>query len=69
MAKLTDENVITKQAQEQANEMLQQARKTAKDLHVDANKYAIDVLRQLEGNIEKALETVRQGRNQLQGGK
>lgn len=67
VAKLTEENIITKQAHEQANETVQQARKTAKELQIEANKYAFDVLRQLESNLEKALETVRQGRNNLQG--
>lgn len=69
VAKLTEESLITKQAQEQANELMQQARKTAKDLQLEANKYAFDVLRQLETNLEKALETIRQGRNNLHPGK
>lgn len=69
VSKLTDDNIITKQAQEQANELMQQARKTAKELQIEANKYAFDVLRQLEINIEKALETIRQGRNSLHSGK
>lgn len=68
VAKLTDENLITKQAQEQANELLQQARKNSKELQNEANKYAVDVLRQLEINLEKALETVKQGRNSLYPG-
>jgi dsDNA-specific endonuclease/ATPase MutS2 len=69
VSKLTDDNIITKQAQEQANELIQQARKTTKELQTEANKYAFDVLRQLEVNIEKALETIRQGRNSLHSGK
>lgn len=69
VAKLTEENIISKQAQEQANEILMQASKSAKEMHSDANRYAVDVLRQLEKNMEKALETVRQGRSNLQGGK
>lgn len=69
VSKLTDDNIITKQAQEQANELIQQSRKTAKELQMEANKYAFEVLRQLEINIEKALETIRQGRNSLHPGK
>jgi len=69
VAKLTDDNIISKQAQEQANELLSQANKNAKEMQAEANRYAVDVLRQLEKNMEKALETVRQGRSNLQGGK
>ncbi|HBS59065.1 MAG TPA: ATPase [Firmicutes bacterium] len=69
VAKLTEESLITKQAQEQANELMQEARTNAKELQLEANKYAFDVLRQLEINLEKALETVRQGRNGLHAGK
>jgi cell division septum initiation protein DivIVA len=69
IAKLTDDSVITKMAQEQANEILHLARKTSKELQGEANSYAVDVLRQLEHNIERALEAVRQGRSNLQGGK
>lgn len=63
--KLTDENMITKQAQEQSNEILNQAQKQAADLHNDAVAYADQVFKHLSGNLEKALEVVRQGHNDL----
>lgn len=66
ISKLTDENVITRQAQEQANEIVLQAHKTARDLQGDATTYAIDVFKHIEGNLMKALEVVRQGHNELQ---
>jgi cell division septum initiation protein DivIVA len=65
VCKLTDENIITKQAQEQANEMLAQAKKEAGVLHGEANAYADNVFRHLESNLEKTLEIIRQGHASL----
>lgn len=67
-AKLTDESVITKQAQEQANEILLQAQKRARDLQNDAVAYADNVFKHLEGHMEKALQVVHQGHNELHQG-
>ncbi|MEG6584096.1 ATPase [Dendrosporobacter sp. 1207_IL3150] len=67
--KLTDENIISKQAQEQANEIVLQARKAARDLQNDAITYADDVFTHLENNLKKALEVVQQGHNNLQQNK
>lgn len=64
--KLTDENLITKQAQEQAGEMLEQARKAGRELQADAFGYAEEVFRHIEGNLENALEVVRKGHTDLQ---
>lgn len=63
--RLTDENAITRQATEQANETLQQAQREARDLRSDAVTYADDVFSYLEDNLVKALEVVRQGHGQL----
>jgi cell division septum initiation protein DivIVA len=63
--KLTDENMITKQAQEQSAEILTQAHKQASDLHDDAVAYADQVFKHLSGNLEKALEVVKQGHSEL----
>ena len=67
--KLTDENIISRQAQEQANELLNQAQKAARDLQNDSIVYAEDVFKHLEGNLQKALEVVQQGRSNLQQNK
>ncbi|SDF76930.1 ATPase [Sporolituus thermophilus] len=64
--KLTDENIITRQAQEQANEIIQQAQKEARELHNQALIYASEVFKQIEANLEKALEVIRQGHGSLQ---
>ena len=61
VSKLTDENVITRQAQDQANEIVAQAQKSADELRADAVLYADNVFTHLEGNIEKAIEVIRQG--------
>lgn len=63
--KLTDENIITQQAQEQANEIISNAQNAARELHNDAISYASDVFSHLEVNIEKALEVVRSARSSL----
>jgi len=63
--KLTDENIITKQAQEQANEIVLMAHKAAKDLQNDSVIYADEVFKHLEANLESALEVIHQGHNEL----
>lgn len=67
--KLTDDNIINKQAQEQANELVAQARKSAKDLQVDAVSYADEVFKHVLNNLEQTLEVVRQGHRDLQQNK
>ncbi len=63
--RLTDENAIARQAQEQANEIIQQAHKEARDLRGDAMTYADDVFSYLEENLAKTLEVVRQSHGKL----
>jgi len=63
--KLTDENTITRQAQEQANEILQQAQKASKDLENDSVKYADEVFSYLENHLEKTVEAIRQSHSKL----
>lgn len=67
--KLTDENTINKQAQEQANEFVAQARKTAADLQTDAVNYADEVFKHVTAHLEKTLEVVKQGHRDLQQNK
>jgi hypothetical protein len=64
--RMTDESVITKQAQEQATEIIQTAHNAARDLHKDALQYAQEVFKHLETNLGCALEVVQRGRNDLQ---
>ncbi|MBP2664258.1 MAG: hypothetical protein H6Q71_2206 [Firmicutes bacterium] len=67
--KLTDENIINKQAQEQANELMTQANTTAKNLQSDAVNYADEVFKHVLNNLEQTLEVVRQGHRDLQQNK
>lgn len=63
--RLTDENAITRQAQEQAGEIVQQAHKQARDLRADAIAYADDVFSYMEGSLEKTLAVVRESHGKL----
>lgn len=65
IAKLTDENAITRQAQEQAQEIVNCSRQSAEELKRDAVSYASDVFKHLECNLEKTLEIIRQSHNEL----
>lgn len=67
--KLTDENIINKQAQEQANDLMTQASMTAKNLQNDAVNYADEVFKHVLNNLEQTLEVVRQGHRDLQQNK
>jgi len=64
-AKLTDENMIAKQAQEHSNEIVIVAHKEADELRKDAVAYADNVFRHLEEHIQRAFEVVQNGHNEL----
>lgn len=63
--KLTDENVIAKQAQEHSNEIVVLAHKEADELRKDALAYADNVFKHLEQHLQRAAEVVHQGHNEL----
>lgn len=63
--KLTDENAITRQAQDQANEIIHQAQKTSRELKGDSIAYAGEVFSYLEESLEKTLEVVRQSHGKM----
>lgn len=65
-AKLTEESVITKQAQEQAAQIIAKAQAEAQKLQKDAIMYAVDVFTKVEGNLDKAAEVVRTARQGMQ---
>jgi vacuolar-type H+-ATPase subunit H len=65
IAKMTDENLITKQAEEQADQIITQAHKSAHDLQTDAVNYADEVFKSMEAHIEQTLQVVRQGHSEL----
>lgn len=65
VARLTDENIITRQAQEQAAAIISQARQAGENLQQDAVAYAGEVFRHLENHIARTLEVVRHGHEEL----
>ncbi|MBP2635445.1 MAG: hypothetical protein H6Q72_1352 [Firmicutes bacterium] len=69
VSKLTDESIINKQAHEQANELMNQANRTARGLQSDAVNYADEVFKHVLNNLEQTLEVVRQGHRELQQNK
>lgn len=66
-AKMISDDQIVKQAQIEADDMIQQAKNTSVELKQGAKSYANDLLHQIELNLEKALYTVKKGREELQG--
>lgn len=65
--KIIAEDQIMRQIQIEAEELLKQSRKTSSEIKQGAKVYANDVLHQLEVNLEKALYTIKKGREELQG--
>jgi len=64
--RLVAEDVLSKQAAQQAEELLAQAQKTSAEIKQGSKNYANDILHQLENNLEKALYTIKKGREELQ---
>jgi vacuolar-type H+-ATPase subunit H len=62
---LVDENEISRRAYEQSQAILANAQQSAKEIRFGSTEYADRVLRTLEKNIEKILESVRNNRHEL----
>lgn len=60
-----EESEIVKKAQELSEQYRQQAQEIAAKIKLGAYQYADDILNELENNLTKILEEVRQGRNEL----
>lgn len=65
ISKLTTESEIVKAAQEQANEIIANANKSSEELRNSSVQYGADVLKYVESNLEKTLESIRQNRESL----
>lgn len=65
VSKLTDENMIKHQAEEQADLIIEKANQKARELEQQAICYADEVFAYLEANLEKVAEAVRDGRTKL----
>lgn len=63
-----EEHEIVRMAQARGREVLAEAEKQARDIREEAHRYAAAVLERLEGHLMRAVETVRRGRQELEGG-
>lgn len=63
---MIDENQIVEEAQREATRILDDAHEKAGKVSEGAKQYADNVLASLEGNLNQTLETIGQGRRQLQ---
>jgi vacuolar-type H+-ATPase subunit H len=57
---LTDHHEIYKKASDQSNEMLEEAKKTARDYRLNAMDYADEMLEKTESMIQEAMENLNQ---------
>lgn len=65
ITKIADESEINKQAQKYAEEIVQKAQGVANEITNGANQYADDILGSLEGNLNKIMTSVKNGREEL----
>ena len=66
MVQLVNEHEITRQAYEQANEMVMNAKNQAIEIKKDCDKYADDVLGDVEHRLEMLLQKVKEDRSYYQ---
>ena len=65
LKRTANESEITKQATIIADGIINQAKASAKEMKNGAASYADDILKQLEGNMEKAIAITKKGRDEL----
>jgi len=66
---LIDEHEITKKANEQANEIIANAKKNAREIRLGTKEYADEVLENLENIIRSAMEMIQENRKELRNKK
>jgi len=65
IASLVDEHEITKQAYEQASEIIASAQKNAREIRLGAREYADSVLNKVEEILTDATDVIRTNRSEL----
>src|SRR5919112_576819 len=65
--RLIGEEEIVKQAERQADEIIEDARAREREIRLGAEDYADDILNTLEVNLTKFIAAVQRGRDRLQG--
>lgn len=66
-AKLVSESEIVKRAHDEARKIVENAQKEARQMEQEASEYAEGVLANLEAALQRTLNVVQQGRNELKG--
>lgn len=62
---LIDEHEITKKAYEQANEIISNAQKNAREIRLGTKEYADEILERLESIIQQTMEVIHDNREEL----
>ena len=62
---MINEHEITKQAYEQANQIIEKAQNNSHEIRLGANQYADDILRNLEEQLVSTAEMLRSNRQEL----
>ena len=65
IASLVDEHEITKKAYEQANEIISNAQKNARDIRLGTREYADSILNKVEDILKDTMEVLRMNREEL----
>lgn len=65
ISQMTTESEMGRQAQEYAAEVINAANKSSEELKNSSITYAADVLKYVENNLEKTLESIKQNRESL----
>jgi hypothetical protein len=68
ITKMVGETEIARQAQDHGRELVEQAQILSREIKMSAYKFADELLGTLEGNLEKNLVTVKNGREELRMG-
>lgn len=66
-SRLVEEHEVTRRAKEEAERLLEEARRRARELERDAERYAREVLERLESSLERTLQVVQRGKEELNG--
>lgn len=65
VARMVDDNEITRNAMKMAEEIVQRAEAVAADIRREANQYAEQILAHIETVLNRSLETVTSGKEEL----
>jgi len=63
--RLVSEHEVTQRAEEEAQRILEKARQQARELELEAEQYALSVLERLESSLERTLQVVQRGKEEL----